>query len=49
MAYKKEEEKVEEKVEIVKETGVLPLTQEFGNGDLNILRDKINEILSRQK
>jgi predicted membrane protein len=22
-----------------------PLTQEFGNGDLNVLRDKINEII----
>lgn len=24
-----------------------PITQEFGNGDLNILRDKINEVISR--
>lgn len=24
---------------------VQPLTQEFGNGDMNILRDKINEII----
>jgi len=23
------------------------LTQEFGNGDLNVLRDKINEIINR--
>lgn len=25
--------------------GVAPLTQEFGNGDLNVLRDKINELV----
>lgn len=24
-----------------------PITQEFGNGDLNILRDKINEIIAQ--
>jgi len=23
------------------------LTQEFGNGDLNVLRDKINEIIAK--
>ena len=26
---------------------ILPITQEFGNGDLNTLRDKINEIINR--
>ncbi len=26
---------------------IAPLTQEFGNGDLNTLRDKINEIIAR--
>lgn len=26
---------------------VQPLTQEFGNGDLNVLRDKINEIIAK--
>jgi hypothetical protein len=25
-----------------------PLLQEFGNGDLNILRDKINEIIKER-
>lgn len=24
---------------------VQPITQEFGNGDMNVLRDKINEII----
>lgn len=24
---------------------ILPITQEFGNGDMNALRDKINEII----
>lgn len=33
----------EQEVQAVKV--VHPLTQEFGNGDLNILRDKINEII----
>lgn len=31
----------------VADTSVQPLTQEFGNGDLNALRDKINEIITR--
>lgn len=26
---------------------ILPITEHFGNGDLNILRDKINEIIGR--
>ena len=26
---------------------ITPLTQEFGNGDLNTLRDKINELIAR--
>ena len=28
------------------ECKVLPITQEFGNGDLNVLKDKINEIIA---
>lgn len=32
------------KVRIV--ANIQPLTQEFGNGDLNILRDKINELIN---
>ena len=45
------EEKVEEvmgtngKVEFV--SRIEPLTVEFGNGDMNLLRDKINEIITR--
>jgi hypothetical protein len=38
-------------VEEVKEVmfpKVLPITQEFGNGDMNILKDKINEIISNR-
>lgn len=31
-----------------KRAPILPITQEFGNGDLNVLRDKINEILELQ-
>lgn len=27
---------------------IQPIAQEFGNGDMNILRDKINEIISKQ-
>ena len=27
---------------------VLPITETFGNGDLNTLRDKINELISNQ-
>lgn len=26
---------------------IAPLTQSFGNGELNTLRDKINELISR--
>ena len=33
--------------EVLEETEVLPLTQEFGNGDLNVLKDKINEIIAK--
>ena len=36
----------EEKEEVV-EKGIDLMTQEFGNGDLNVLRDKINEIITR--
>lgn len=38
----KVEEKIAEPITVVK---VNLLTQEFGNGDMNILRDKINEII----
>ncbi len=38
-------EKIVEKVEEVKPVKVQVLTQEFGNGDLNTLKDKINEII----
>lgn len=27
---------------------ILPITENFGNGDLNTLKDKINEIISNQ-
>lgn len=42
------EQAVEETLnEVINETKpkVNTITQEFGNGDLNILRDKINEII----
>jgi hypothetical protein len=46
---KKKEIKVEKVVESVAETTAVIkvglLTQEFGNGDMNVLRDKINEII----
>ena len=29
-------------------SSIEPLTQEFGNGDLNVLRDKINEIITNR-
>ncbi len=47
---KKDEKVVKEEVKEVKpvEKKVLPITQEFGNGDLNLLRDKINEIIANQ-
>ncbi len=38
------EVKVEKEVEAVV-IKVQLLTQEFGNGDMNVLRDKINEII----
>lgn len=42
-------ENADVKIEIVgigsEKIPVAPITQEFGNGDLNILRDKINEII----
>jgi hypothetical protein len=28
---------------------IQPITQEFGNGDMNVLRDKINEIIKAGK
>lgn len=31
-----------------KEVLIAPLTETFGNGDLNTLRDKINEVIARQ-
>lgn len=33
--------------ETMKMSCVNPLMQEFGNGDMNILRDKINEIIAK--
>lgn len=37
---------VEEVVEVKEEkVSISPITQEFGNGDMNTLRDKINEII----
>lgn len=49
---KNEEEKGEEvlteQTEAHSEPEVVqPITQEFSNGDLNILRNKINEIIAR--
>lgn len=40
--------KVVEEEEVLEESTplVLPITQEFGNGELNTLRDKINEIIN---
>jgi hypothetical protein len=38
----KVEEKVSEPITVIK---VGLLTQEFGNGDMNTLRDKINEVI----
>ena len=29
-------------------SNIAPLTQEFGNGDLNALRDKINELIAQR-
>lgn len=53
MATKKTVKKVKEvKKEEVQDVSnhdtpkVAPLTQEFGNGDLNVLKDKINEIIA---
>lgn len=47
MAKKKKE--IEEIVEVECDccSSIDPITQEFGNGDLNVLRDKINEIIAR--
>ncbi len=50
MARPKKEIEVEvtpEVIEVLKETEkkILPITEQFGNGDLNVLRDKINEII----
>lgn len=46
MAKKTKEPEIEQSAAIVPERHIIhPLTQEFGNGDLNILRDKINEII----
>ena len=30
-----------------KNGAITPITQEFGNGDMNTLRDKINEIIAK--
>jgi hypothetical protein len=55
---KKVEEKVEEKVVDLKLPDeripsatprvINPITQEFGNGEMNILRDKINELITNR-
>lgn len=51
VAEKVVEEAVEEIVNEVNtdRVEVQPLTQEFGNGDLNTLRDKINELIKANK
>jgi len=28
--------------------GIAPITQDFGNGELNVLKDKINEIIAQR-
>jgi len=47
----KKEVKVEENVvfavEAVEVKNILPITDLFGNGELNVLKDKINEIIAR--
>ena len=30
------------------EVEIAPITQEFGNGELNVLKDKINEIIGKK-
>lgn len=48
MAKKKE---IIEEVLVSDETcecGIEPITELFGNGDLNTLRDKINEIIAKR-
>ena len=30
------------------DTEIAPITQEFGNGELNVLKDKINEIIAKK-
>ena len=47
MAKKKEEavEVAEVACECTKPT-ILPITQQFGNGEMNILKDKINELIA---
>lgn len=40
-----QEEVANDHVIIYAKTLITPLTQEFGNGDMNVLRDKINEII----
>lgn len=39
--------KNEIKEEGPKEVLVAPLTEEFGSGDMNVLRDKINEVITK--
>lgn len=31
---------------VVVKNKVAPLTQEFGNGEINVLRDKLNEVIN---
>ena len=46
---RKNEKKEERKEEVLTvDVTIAPLTQEFGNGDMNVLRDKINEIIAKR-
>lgn len=38
--------KVVDEVEVELVEPIALITQEFGNGDMNVLRDKINELIS---
>ena len=46
---KKKDEKFDEETQEVEEEGkkISPITQNFGSEELNLLRDKINEIISK--
>lgn len=36
-----------EEVPVVKELGIGLLTDDFGRGDLNLMRDKLNEVINK--